>query len=66
LAKINSGFRIQDSGFRIQDSGVSFPVRLDRALVDIIGHVVLMDFEIIPIEAVRDRIFGGMGAGVRR
>ncbi len=42
------------------------PVRLDKALVDIGGPIVLGDFEIIPIEAVIDRILGGMGAGVRR
>jgi len=29
------------------------------------GPVFLADFEIIPIEAVRGQIYGGMGAGVR-
>ncbi len=29
------------------------------------GPVFLADFEIIPIEAVKGQIYGGMGAGVR-
>ncbi len=29
------------------------------------GPVFLADFEIIPIQAVRGQIYGGMGAGVR-